>query len=82
LTSSRDTIQQLKRQLDESDSERRLLEQQSTGYKLKIDELRRQFDDTATERDRSGKIIIVFLSCENHFSTVKLKVTHLLHKYK
>jgi chromosome segregation ATPase len=50
---SRETIQQLKEQLNQSDAERRHLDQQSTTYKLQIDELRRQFDDTSNERDRS-----------------------------
>ncbi|CAF4163203.1 unnamed protein product, partial [Rotaria sp. Silwood2] len=53
LSSSRDTVQQLKDQLNQSDAERRHFEQQATSYKLQIDELRRQFDDTAHERDRS-----------------------------
>lgn len=53
LTSSRETIQQLKEQLNHSDADRRHFEQQATTYKLQIDELRRQFDDTAHERDRS-----------------------------
>jgi chromosome segregation ATPase len=53
LNGARDTIQQLKDQLNQSDAERRHLDQQATTYKLQIDELRRQFDDTATERDRS-----------------------------
>jgi len=53
LANSRDTIQQLKEQLNQSDAERRHFEQQATSYKLQIDELRRQFDDTANERDRS-----------------------------
>jgi septal ring factor EnvC (AmiA/AmiB activator) len=53
LSNSRETIQQLKDQLNQSDAERRHFEQQVTTYKLQIDELRRQFDDTAHERDRS-----------------------------
>lgn len=53
LTSARETIQQLKDQLNKNESDRRQIEQQATTYKLQIDELRRQFDDTATERDRS-----------------------------
>ena len=53
MNSARDNIQQLKEQLNQSDAERRQLDQQSTSYKLQIDELRRQFDDTANERDRS-----------------------------
>ncbi|CAF3848033.1 unnamed protein product [Rotaria sordida] len=53
LSSARDIIQQLKDQLNQSDIERRHFEQQATTYKLQIDELRRQFDDTAHERDRS-----------------------------
>ena len=53
LTSTRETNQQLKDQLNQSDAERRHFEQQASGYKLQIDELRRQFDDTAHERDRS-----------------------------
>jgi hypothetical protein len=39
--------------LNHSEAERRHLDQQATTYKLQIDELRRQFDDTANERDRS-----------------------------
>ena len=53
LANSRDIIQQLKDQLNTSDAERRHFEQQAATYKLQIDELRRQFDDTANERDRS-----------------------------
>jgi len=53
LSNARDTIQQLKDQLNHSEAERRHLDQQATTYKLQIDELRRQFDDTANERDRS-----------------------------
>ncbi len=53
LSTTRDTIQQLKDQLNHNEAERRHLEQQATTYKLQNDELRRQFDDTANERDRS-----------------------------
>ncbi|CAM4772379.1 unnamed protein product [Rotaria magnacalcarata] len=53
LAGSRDTIQQLKDQFNQCDADRRHFEQQATSYKLQIDELRRQFDDTAHERDRS-----------------------------
>ena len=53
MNNSRDTVQQLKDQLNQSDADRRHFEQQATTYKLQIDELRRQFDDTAHERDRS-----------------------------
>ena len=53
LSSSRETIQQLKDQLNHSEAERRHLDQQAATYKLQNEELRRQFDDTAHERDRS-----------------------------
>ena len=53
LSNARDTIQQLKEQLNLSEADRRQLDQQATSYKLQIEELRRQFDDTAHERDRS-----------------------------
>ena len=53
LGNARDTIQQLKEQLNQNEADRRHLDQQSTSYKLQIDELRKQFDDTAHERDRS-----------------------------
>ncbi len=53
LTSSREAIQQLKDQLNHSEAERRHLDQQATTYKLQNEELRRQFDDTINERDRS-----------------------------
>lgn len=43
----------MKDQLNHSESERRHLDQQAASYKLQIEELRRQFDDTANERDRS-----------------------------
>lgn len=43
----------MKEQLNHSDADRRQLDQQATSYKLQIEELRRQFDDTAHERDRS-----------------------------
>lgn len=43
----------MKEQLNHSEADRRHFEQQATNYKLQIDELRRQFDDTAHERDRS-----------------------------
>lgn len=43
----------MKEQLNQSDAERRHFEQQAATYKLQNDELRRQFDDTANERDRS-----------------------------
>ena len=43
----------MKDQLNHSEAERRHLDQQATSFKLQIDELRRQFDDTAHERDRS-----------------------------
>lgn len=39
--------------MNQSDAERRQLDQKAASYKLQIDELRRQFDDTANERDRS-----------------------------
>ncbi|CAF4083580.1 unnamed protein product [Rotaria magnacalcarata] len=53
LSTARETIQQLKDQYNQSEAERRHLDQQAASYKLQIEELRRQFDDTATERDRS-----------------------------
>lgn len=53
LSASRETVQQLKDQLNQSDAERRHFEQQAASYKLQIEELRKQFDDTAHERDRS-----------------------------
>lgn len=53
LSSARETIHQLKDRLDQSDAERRQLDQQAATYKLQIEELKRQFEDTATERDRS-----------------------------
>lgn len=53
LTTARESIQQLKDQLNQSDAERRQLDQEKATYKLQLDELRRQFDDTAHERDRS-----------------------------
>jgi predicted nucleic acid-binding Zn-ribbon protein len=65
LTGARDTNQQLKDQLNNSDAERRHFEQQATSYKLQIDELRRQFDDTANERDRSKSA----LETSNHERT-------------
>ncbi len=39
--------------MNHNEAERRLLDQQATTYKLQNDELRRQFDDTVHERDRS-----------------------------
>lgn len=39
--------------MNHSDAERRHLDQQAASQKLQIEELRRQFDDTANERDRS-----------------------------
>ncbi|CAF4135726.1 unnamed protein product, partial [Rotaria sp. Silwood2] len=73
LNSARDTIQQLKDQLNQSDAERRHLDQQATTYKLQIEELRRQFDDTATERDRSKTA----LETSNHERTnmEKIRIT-------
>jgi predicted nucleic acid-binding Zn-ribbon protein len=59
LTGARDTNQQLKDQLNNSDAERRHFEQQATSYKLQIDELRRQFDDTANERTNMEKLRLV-----------------------
>ena len=53
LTTARESIQQLKDQLNQSDAERRHLDQEKATYKLQLEELRRQFDDTAHERDRS-----------------------------
>jgi chromosome segregation ATPase len=53
LDAARETNQHLKEQLNQSDAERRQLDQQAATYKLQIEELRRQFDDTAHERDRS-----------------------------
>ncbi|CAF4826729.1 unnamed protein product [Rotaria sp. Silwood1] len=73
LCSARDTIQQLKDQLNQSEAERRHLDQQATTYKLQIEELRRQFDDTATERDRSKSA----LETSNHERTnmEKIRIT-------
>jgi hypothetical protein len=51
--------------LNSSDAERRHFEQQSTTYKLQIDDLRRQFDDTANDRDRSKSA----LETSNHERT-------------
>ena len=53
LSSTRDAVQLLKDQLNQSETERRLFEQQSASYKAQIEDLRRQFDSTAQDRDRS-----------------------------
>lgn len=53
LSSTRDAVQLLKDQLNQSEAERRLFEQQSSSYKAQIEDLRRQFDTTTQERDRS-----------------------------
>lgn len=80
LGTARETIQQLKDQVNQSDAERRLLDQQATSYKLQIDELRKQFDDTAHERDRSKTA----LETSNYERTNmdKLRLVSLIHSYQ
>ena len=39
--------------MNQSETERRLFEQQATTYKTQNDDLRRQYDNTTQERDRS-----------------------------
>jgi len=56
--------------LNQSDTERRLFEQQATNYKAQIDDLRRQFDNTAQDRDRSKTA----LETSNHERTNMEKI--------
>jgi chromosome segregation ATPase len=56
--------------LNQSETERRLFEQQATNYKGQIDDLRRQFDNTSQDRDRSKTA----LETSNHERTNMEKI--------
>lgn len=72
MGNARDTIHQLKEQLNQSDGDRRHFEQQANNYKLQIDELRRQFDDTAHDRDRSKNALETSNHERNNMEKIRL----------
>lgn len=78
LEGNRDTNSMLKKQLDDSDNERRKLEQLTNDLRLQLENIRRSVDETSRERDHSKQQ----LETINYEKTNLEKVRMVIHLSK